>query len=667
MQGESPNWVKLSEEYVEKGLSVIPLIGKAPRSSGWSKWCTEKMDMEDITLLPGQTGIGLCLGPASGIVAVDIDTDNKTILDMVPDSPVKKRGQKGETRFFQYDKSIRSQKPGMGIEILAQGNQTVLPPSIHPITREPYYWIGTSLLDFDLDHLPSLDLSFLSKFEVQKKGRHDTLVGMGFAALNKGKDIDTVVEELFSYDMRAHDPPWVMDDLKARSETEAKIKLKGFVLGLQRTKNNKEAINLGDSPKKEKVSFTYKKCPELTGILKEIYDYICETSYTDVHNLNTGAALSIFSVVCAHQYEFMDTKPNIYALLLADSGAGKSFGTRAAMDLLAPINDGRHVDSADYLSSQAITSRIYDYCAQLHVSDEFSKTMKLASGGGFQASIFQQLCSIWSASTGFFMSPSVKKGEEATKTMIKSPFLSILTSTTIEEFKGNASKDIFTSGLLPRFIIFSEGKKSEARFSLDRPKVSIMRESLSKKLRSIHNDVRTNNITGEVEPKQITLTSGGEVYMREVFDRYQKKIVENNDPITSAMNSRLKEQLKKIAILICVSEGKIHVNEDHLSLANGILETCLYNSYPCFAESGAENPYHKAKERIFNLIKENPGFSKSQIAIKLRSYSARLRTEILSDLIDSGLIELESGRLHNGKEVTIYYAIKTDTQVSVGD
>lgn len=43
------------------------------------------------------------------------------------------------------------------VDLLAEGIQTVLPPSIHPDTNEPYYWWGDfTLRDTPLSELPEL-------------------------------------------------------------------------------------------------------------------------------------------------------------------------------------------------------------------------------------------------------------------------------------------------------------------------------------------------------------------------------------------------------------------------------------------------------------------------------------------------------------------------------
>lgn len=182
-QSDCTAWDDYALQYLAKGLSVIPLAPKqkGPKLSGWSVFCEKQMTPDFAQTFYGhQNNIGLCLGSASGLMAVDIDTDDKTLLSkiekIIPNSPVKKRGKKGYTAFYKYDGQIsQSFKKGeAGIDILSAGRQTVLPPSVHPLGMN-YEWITkATLLNFKVENLPSIgenqieQLRLLFKPDVKK-------------------------------------------------------------------------------------------------------------------------------------------------------------------------------------------------------------------------------------------------------------------------------------------------------------------------------------------------------------------------------------------------------------------------------------------------------------------------------------------------------------------
>jgi hypothetical protein len=75
---------------------------------------------------------------------------------------VNKAGQRAWTPFYHADFDVPSEdffdaNGRKVLQILSTGRQTVIPPSIHPDTKEPYRWTnGKSLYDTALTELPPL-------------------------------------------------------------------------------------------------------------------------------------------------------------------------------------------------------------------------------------------------------------------------------------------------------------------------------------------------------------------------------------------------------------------------------------------------------------------------------------------------------------------------------
>jgi hypothetical protein len=108
-------------------------------------------------------GIGVALG--RGLICIDIDLEEAVgaLLAILPASPVQKKGRKGISLFYRGDteiirsKNFRTPERVGLVDLLAEGKQTVLPPSVHPDTGEPYYWwTDETLADYRLEELPEL-------------------------------------------------------------------------------------------------------------------------------------------------------------------------------------------------------------------------------------------------------------------------------------------------------------------------------------------------------------------------------------------------------------------------------------------------------------------------------------------------------------------------------
>lgn len=137
--------------YWRAALPAIPLRerDKRPAIGQWQAFGTRMPDTIEMNhwmhSFP-EGNIGLPLGIASGMCMIDIDTEDEAlieaILDVLPKSPWKRVGKKGMALAYQFEGQknfkLRGADGGMLLEFLGQGNQVVLPPSIHPDTQKPY-------------------------------------------------------------------------------------------------------------------------------------------------------------------------------------------------------------------------------------------------------------------------------------------------------------------------------------------------------------------------------------------------------------------------------------------------------------------------------------------------------------------------------------------------
>lgn len=138
-------------KYWVHDIPVMPLhvMSKRPFLMQWQQFCRDMPTLEtQQTWLERckNNNIGLPLGPQSNIMIVDIDTTDQRIYDAIinvlPKSPWMRVGAKGCALAYKFNGEkgfkIISDKEGMVVEVLSIGNQLVLPPSIHPDTKEPY-------------------------------------------------------------------------------------------------------------------------------------------------------------------------------------------------------------------------------------------------------------------------------------------------------------------------------------------------------------------------------------------------------------------------------------------------------------------------------------------------------------------------------------------------
>jgi P4 family phage/plasmid primase-like protien len=191
--------------YWAAGLPVIPLkrfnaqskgAGKAPVIHEWQSYGSvmpsEAIQQHWLTEY-GSGNIGLPFGPCSGLCAIDIDTLDeeqvKAIETVIPKSPWIRVGKKGYGAVFKWQGQrnfkIRDENNNSIVEFLGLGNQLVLPPSIHPDTKEPYR--ANTDLWMVLDQIPQLGVDIEDRLRLALG-----IAGFSLSHEGRSKPLDVV-------------------------------------------------------------------------------------------------------------------------------------------------------------------------------------------------------------------------------------------------------------------------------------------------------------------------------------------------------------------------------------------------------------------------------------------------------------------------------------------
>jgi hypothetical protein len=173
------NILTASREYTARGWVVHPLSkpidtrkspGKRPLLQDWQKLTKTPDTIENF--IKNGDNIGLVCGKASGITIIDLDhelfTDelfNGFELDTLRSARTKGRGH----IYFKYNPNLPSSKHhDLGIEILSDGSNAVLPPSIHA-SGDVYGWINPNAPIIEIPKALENNLKNLFKTETELK------------------------------------------------------------------------------------------------------------------------------------------------------------------------------------------------------------------------------------------------------------------------------------------------------------------------------------------------------------------------------------------------------------------------------------------------------------------------------------------------------------------
>lgn len=510
-----------AEKLYQYGLSIIPLEnGKGTFKKGWTKYCTQRPSEEQIEKWienEPNSNIGLPCGPANNITAIDIDTDNKFILNLLPKSQYVKKGLVGETRFFAYHDGIPSTdiKDGSGntvVQILSTGRQTAIPPSIHPDTGKEYQWTGGGKLEDLRADAPSLPKDFIelinylkehckseNRNSIIKKGRHNKLMDIAVAACWAGETDQMVLESLIEYDNKHHNPPWFTDPKEPQTPEQflASIRRIPTVPECPTTppklvsvnEDNQDLMESNDRQTLEikqiqelgeelaliddtnKIPFEPIPIPgEDSPLLYNMYKQIQAMSSEDITPLAIASAHAIISTLFGHRFHIhrrrtndlklnrINIWPHGYNLCISPSGWGKSFGPNFLQEELYPRVEGLEQvikRCGGFGSGHGVVYELQENPVTLAKLEEVSQLFRLANDGIKQKdNLAEILCEAWSNAPTYIKLGSTKESKKTGDVMAYNPSLTILGFTTEGAFRDSASEELNRMGLIPRFKIF---------------------------------------------------------------------------------------------------------------------------------------------------------------------------------------------------------------------
>lgn len=686
--------------YRELGLSLIPLIPgqKRPLETGWQQFCDRlptELECEAWESI-GHKAYGLALGASSRVMALDIDSDDSRVLNAAPVSPVRKRGRKGETRFFRFSPDVPSTKVGGCIDVLAHGRQTVMPPTLHMDTGQPYLWLTPDTLEtLRIDELPSFtpdDLEDLRRAlgepvaldisdsgislkgpfynedpkRASPHGSQDRLKRICNAIIARGASPDEAIRELLRYDEENHKPVGYFSEAGRTSDQFADPVSNAlfFYASNVRTFNKRQAregrgaiaplvsgselleMDLTESKPQAESGFKAVPWPEPKGTLKDIRDLILKLSVREQRGIALGGAIALGSVAIANRLKLGDIWPNVYVLNVAPTGVGKSFPYTTIKRILTPENGLDLIGAGGYRSSTALIKDLVGRRERLDLIDECSGIFQMIRDGGvFQQDMLDTLNSLWGESGASFLGPDAACRE---KIAVWHACISILFSTTPHGLKGSINGSFVTRGFLPRCLIFHDPeygpmrKKGAEKEKWD-PELAAQ---ISEQLVHLQEEFGQQEFNGKKNlvggtrpnPDPIPITDAAQ----EMLDDYQRECAESladkdRENVEKELLTRGGQQAKKLA-LIHGALWRLSIDVEDVEWAIETLKTSWKNAAELLPTLGAENQQETNVLKVLQIIQKAGEIQHSALLNRTRFLKTYERNDILAALEAEGKI-----------------------------
>jgi len=686
----SRNIAKIFEDFFYNlEMPIIPLSGKTPIIKQWSRFCSQMPTDIEYASFNKTKNIGVCLGRSSGLVALDIDTDDQKVLRECPKSPLVKRGKKGETRFFRYNGERPLKKHDIGIEILSEGNQTVIPPSIHPETKKEYIWTRRDVWFDNVEDLPILDLSFLGRLDgksvgessvVYNKGRNDKLKGYCAAKIADGKDPTTIIQELIEIDELEHGANALFSDKSEfRGSTNAQLNALVFLSGISRSINDLswsvtevEPVFLDiENSEIEDESIWYKKekLPRLSGIAQEMFEYIYSNSPIQRTNIAVAGVMAAMSTLIGNKIHFEGIYPNLYLMVVSPSGFGKDVPTKFPYKLFNESGCKDLVGEANPASDSGIMMNLPEQPVRLDTVDEATILFSAlkSTNTSYLSKMAEVYATLYTSPGDFYAGKNTLSNRSGSNKRGNigecfSPYVSVLCSLTLEDFRSHIDIKTIKKGLGGRFMYFADTEPKKKR-RVKKVPITDSLKNYAKRCRT------TSGLDGNSDAHDMTAEDGVDELLDEYIDYYDNLFTGSdfdNDPM-SPIYQRVYVQLVKIAIIHSCSVQykkmftKIVLKKSSVEFAKKFIDSYMQNLEVFFRSNLSENSKSAMSMMILRYIEsKREGRTKrelTKLAIN-RGIDKRKIEETIFMLNESGDIVTIKKRVGESKKDTTLFVGK---------
>ena len=378
------------------------------------------------------------------------------------------------------------------------------------------------------------------------------------------------------------------------------------------------------------------------GLVGDIIDWMEASSDRPNRALLLGAALTFVGTLTGRKFATpSNLRSNSYVVTLAPSGHGKDHAITRIKALATAAGLDRYVGPARIMSASALRKLVAREPAVGCYMDEFGGFMGQIHdrrAGMHNAMIRFDLLEMFSAA-GTFFAGAEYAGEAATK--VFAPNFSISGTSTPESFWSSLSSLSASDGLLARLILLDVTGPKPARV---KPRLSPndVPPDLIDAVRGLaERGGNLASISSDRAPKAVTVALDADA---EAIDA---RNIEELDGAESSTNpeampflNRVREHALKLALVVAVGcdPSSPVITGPVLDWAYRLARLSAAILIRESSDRIADNERGDAMNRILRMIRAagDTGVTAGRIADKQRGVDARLREQILRDLVEAG-------------------------------
>jgi len=719
------DFITTATRLVERGYSAIPIMPGEKRPgefkgnqwigmNQWQRFCDKaptKFQLDIWAKWPSPS-ICLALGRASNVTAIDFDYGSPEVRAALeaclPPSPVKKMGAKGYTAMYRGF-AVLSKKyllDGVSvIEVLAQGKQTVLPPSIHPEGMS-YHWLTPDTLeDLTASELPELPHDIHDRIAkalepFQSKVEKQAVNGKAIQASVQGdndsfwRDInDTALLNLDNWVPRlipdakrganrgyravAHwrdgdganigiTPDGIRDFARDAGMTAIDLviavtgaTLDGATAWLQDALGmRQEAVfdaKVFEPPpakvapvapwkKAESVAAPFKRKSgslEPKGAVGKLTQYINETSIRPQPILALAAALCAIGTLAGRKYRSpSNLRTNLFAISLADSGAGKNHSRQIVDRLFSDfLGAEKKIGGSKIASGSGLLSALHRSPSILFQIDEFGMflgAMLDKRGPKHLIEIMSHMTELFTSSNLTYHGIEYADQRDRPRQEIVQPCLSVYGTTVPSHFWKALESSNAVDGSLARFLVF----ESEENYPDDQnapekdPPVDLV-DLLARINEGIGGIASALDGSHTPELMHVSYDDAATKMIKDMkLDTTKKLRALEGTPFTSfwARRDELTIKVAMIHAIGCDPENPI-INTYDVEFARAIVDRSINQLVDGVERYVSDNAAENFSKRVIEIVRKAGGSMQASVLCRKTQFLGRDRDAVMKGLI----------------------------------
>lgn len=688
---------RLADAAVSLGLPVFPCAAdKRPVTEhGFHDASTEPATIRRLFALPGAALIGMPTGEATGIIVLDVDRKENRQggdwLDANSSRMVQTRtirtGSGGLHLYFRHPgQRVRNSndKIAPGIDVRGDGGYVIVCPSAGysladdaPVADVPA-WLLPAICPPEPVHVPQPMRRIASDGSpyglaalqdecdaIRRAGWGNQESTLNSASLKIGGLIaggelpSSAAQDLVSAGRAMSNQPgrprWTDRDISEKVR-------RGIAAGMPRSATPHDDLPQAGAGIIAKAHAMAAKPPKALPVAPGLMDcggalgafvtYCNRTAISPQPFLALAAGICGIGALAGRRYRTRtNLRTNIYAVGIADSGAGKDHARKKWKNVLATAGLTRYLGGEDIASGPAVLAALQRHPAVLFQIDEFGDWLSGVLGKNaplHKRQVAERFKTLYSSADSFVSGTEYanQKGKDGrAKEDIMQPHACLYGTTTPGQFWSAIEAGSMHDGLLARMLMFVSpvSYPDEADpDDMDAPPelIETLQEIAAGPGGEVGNLSGLMSASANPEPHLVPASADAEVAIRALRREQLAMQRRAEGTYVTAIAARWAENAVKLALVRAVSDnpGAPSITVQDVAWGRAVAKHCIDTLLQDAERHVADNEYERRINRAMDLIRKHGPITQRDLIRRGFKHQERDRVEILKTLVDSGMV-----------------------------